>query len=396
MPSTDDGDYGLLSPLWAGTSVAAVTSDRAVLDAIVRFEVALAEATAPDGVASRIFAAASSLDPAAIALAARAGGNPVIPVLAALRSSLDGEASHWLHRGATSQDALDTALALVARDAAALIVGDATRAVIALTEPALDNAETVITGRTLTQPSTPTTLGVKIAGWMWSIARAAAALRAAADALPVQLGGASGTLASFTASGVDPLVLTSRLAADLGLDDPVAPWHVHRSAITRLGDALVELCDAYGTVGRNVAALARLGEVDDGASGGSSTMPQKSNPVSAVLLTSGALQAPHLGATLHAAASTVDERPDGAWHAEWSALRDLLRVAGGAAAAGAELAVGLRIHPDVIAANVARHADDLLAERARFAEGPATPADYIGIAPELARRLVGAAHAELE
>lgn len=394
MPSTD-ADVGLLDPVWAGRPVASVTSDAAILDALVRFESALASACAPAGVAAAIDAAGSDLDAAALAAEARAGGNPVIPLLAALRSRLEGDAAHWLHRGATSQDALDTALALVARDAAAVTVTDATGTARMLAEHATAHRRTVIAGRTLTQPATPTTLGLKLAGWAWSVARATSAVRTAADALPVQLGGAAGTLAAFSASGLDGVSIASRVARDLGLAEAVAPWHVHRSPVTRLGDALVELTDATGTIGRNVATLARLGELDDGAAGGSSTMPHKSNPVRAVLLVGAATRAPFLGTSLHAAAVTVDERPDGAWHAEWAPFRDLLRLGGGAAATALELAEGLRVYPSVIAAHVASSAGDLLAERAKFASGPAVPAHYLGSSDVLLDRLLVAIEEEL-
>jgi 3-carboxy-cis,cis-muconate cycloisomerase len=394
LPSTD-ADVGLLDPVWAGRPVASVTSDAAILSRVVSFESALAEVCAPRGVAAAIDAAGSDLDAAAIAEAARGGGNPVIPLLAALRSNLEGEAAEWLHRGATSQDALDTALVLVARDAAAVTVQDATATARMLAEHATAHRSTVLVGRTLTQPATPTTLGLKLAGWAWSIARATSAVRFAADALPVQLGGAAGTLAAFSAQDVDGVAVASRLARELGLAEPVAPWHVHRSPITRLGDALVELVDATGTVGRNVATLARTGELDDGAAGGSSAMPHKSNPVRAVLLVGAATRAPFLGASLHAAAVTVDERPDGAWHAEWAPFRDLLRLAGGAAATALELAEGLRVYPSIIAQHVRGAADDLLAEREKYMSGPAAPSDYLGSSDALLDRLLVAVEEEL-
>jgi 3-carboxy-cis,cis-muconate cycloisomerase len=394
LPSTD-ADVGLLDPVWAGRPVASVTSDTAILSRVVSFESALAEVCAPRGVAAAIDAAGSDLDAAAIAEAARGGGNPVIPLLAALRSHLEGDAAEWLHRGATSQDALDTALVLVARDAAAVTVQDATATARMLAEHATAHRSTVLVGRTLTQPAIPTTLGLKLAGWAWSIARATSAVRTAADALPVQLGGAAGTLAAFSAQDVDGVAMASRLARELGLADPVAPWHVHRSPITRLGDALVELLDATGTVGRNVATLARTGELDDGAAGGSSAMPHKSNPVRAVLLVGAATRAPFLGGMLHAAAVTVDERPDGAWHAEWAPFRDLLRLAGGAAATALELAEGLRVYPSVIAQHVRGAADDLLAEREKYASGPAAPSDYLGSSDALLDRLLVAVEEEL-
>jgi 3-carboxy-cis,cis-muconate cycloisomerase len=392
----DDGDFGLLSPAWAGRPIATATGDAAVLAGIMLFEVTLATLSAPAGTDARILEAAGGIDPADLAEGSRANGNPVIPLLEVLRSRLDEADAGWLHRGATSQDALDTALVLVVRDAVGLIATDAGAAATRLCDLADAHRGTVMAGRTLTQPSTPITLGLKLAGWAHSVAGAVAAVRTASAALPVQLGGASGTLASFAADqgpGAG-LALAERLAAELGLAVPPAPWHVHRSPLTRLADALVELCDAFGTIGANVAVLARDGQLDDGAGGTSSAMPNKSNPVRAVLLNASARQAPLLAAQLHLDASTVDERPDGAWHAEWQPLRQLLRTAGGAAATGRELAEGLRVHEDVIAARLAAAADDLLTEAKKYG-GAATPAGYLGDADVLTTRLIAAARQEL-
>jgi 3-carboxy-cis,cis-muconate cycloisomerase len=390
LPS-DDADLGLLSPGWAGRPIAAVTGDRAVLAGIVLFEVALATATAPAGVPQRILEAAHDIDPLDIAAAARADGNPVIPLLGVMRSRLSDEDGTWLHRGATSQDALDTALVLVARDAAGLIAADVAAAAARLCDLADEHRGTVMSGRTLTQPSTPVTLGLKLAGWAAALARAGAGVRTTAAALPVQLGGASGTLASFRGTG---LATVERIAAELGLPVPDAPWHVHRTPLTGFADALAETCDALGTIGANVAVLARGRLLDDGAGGTSSAMPHKSNPVRAVLLNAAAQHAPLLAAQLHLAARTVDERPDGAWHAEWQPFRELLRTAGGAAATGRELAENLRVHPDAIAADLDAHAGELLAESERYG-GAATPADYLGDADALTTRLIDAARKHL-
>ena len=150
---------------------------------------------------------------------------------------------------------------------------------------------------------------------------------------PAHLGGAGGTLASFVeipGSAEPAAALPAAFARALDLDAPDAPWHVTRWPITELGDALVQAIDALGKVAGDVATLSRteIGEVSEGVGGGSSAMPQKQNPAEAVLIRSAALRAPQLGATLHLAASlAVDERPDGAWHAEWPTLRELLRLA---------------------------------------------------------------------
>jgi 3-carboxy-cis,cis-muconate cycloisomerase len=398
LRSADDADSGLLSPGWAGRPIATSTGDAAVLAGIVLFEVALATVTAPEGVAQRILEAARDLDPADLHEGARRDGNPVIPALAVLRSRLDEADAAWLHRGATSQDALDTALVLMTRDAVGVVSRDAGSTAARLCDLAEEHRATVMPGRTLTQPSTPVTLGLKLAGWAHSIAGAVAELRAAASALPVAFGGASGTLAASVAlDGPGAGVASAeRLAQELGLAVPVAPWHVHRAPLTRVADALVRLSDALGTVGANVALLARDGLADDGAGGGSSAMPHKANPVRAVLLNAAARQAPLLAAQLHLDAVTVDERPDGAWHAEWQTLRMLLRTVGGAAATGLELAEGLRVHDEAIAADLAATASDLLSEAARYADpAPTDPRDYLGDADEFTSRLIAAARKDL-
>jgi 3-carboxy-cis,cis-muconate cycloisomerase len=172
----------------------------------------------------------------------------------------------------------------------------------------------------------------------------------------------------------------ARLATLLGLTDPALPWHTRRTPVTRLGDALAETCQALGVLAADVLELGRpeVGEVSEGSvpgRGGSSTMPQKQNPVLSVLVRSAALRAPHLAATLHAAAGAqTDERAAGAWHAEWPTLRDLARVTVVAADQAAELAEGLVVHADVMGERAHDHAGALLAE----AGGGDDPASYLG------------------
>ena len=155
----------------------------------------------------------------------------------------------------------------------------------------------------------------------------------------MQTGGAAGTLAAGTVltagTAVTPFDLSDRLAAGLGLAPVPAPWHTNRLAVTALGDALAAVTDAAGKIAADVLFLSRpevaeLAEPRAAGRGGSSAMPQKQNPVLSVLIRSAALQAPGLAAQLHlAAANFNDERPDGAWHSEWPALRQLLRLAPG-------------------------------------------------------------------
>jgi 3-carboxy-cis,cis-muconate cycloisomerase len=268
-----------------------------------------------------------------------AGGNPVIPLLDALRKANPDVA---LHEGLTSQDVLDSALMLLLRDAVAAVVGHLGLAVEALARLTAEHGDTAMTGRTLTQPALPITFGDKVAAWRAGLTEAVADLEALS--FPVQVGGPVGTSRDGAAA----------LAGRLGLTEATS-WHTQRRPVTRAGDALVATTDACGRIARDVLVLARpeIGELSEAVGGGSSSMPHKANPVLSVLVRRAALTTPQLGATLHlAAADQVDERADGAWHAEWDTLRLLARRTAVAASQTAELLEGLRVHPDRMAANL--------------------------------------------
>lgn len=185
--------------------------------------------------------------------------------------------------------------------------------------------------------------------------------------LPAQLGGAGGTLAAMVERSDVRVAsrLPAEFAAALGLA-PSVPWHTQRWPVTELGDALAQVIDAVALIANQVATLSRteIGELAEGAGGGSSAMPQKRNPAKSVLIRSAAIHAPHLAATLHSAAAMfVDERPDGAWHAEWPALRELLRLALGATANAAELVDRLKFDADAAARNLAATHGLIVSER---------------------------------
>ena len=382
---SDGADYGLLAPSWAGTPVAAATGDGAVLSAILDVEVALVGAyadlglaprTAPDAVRAAI--AGSRFDPATIATRARGGGNPVIPLVGDLRkavTAIDADAGLWVHRGATSQDILDTALMLVASRARVGILRDAQAAIGALATLTDRHRATLMVSRTLTQHGVPTTFGVKAAGWLHGLVGSARALTRAE--LPVQWGGAGGTLASFAVVGGSGtgLEIAARMAASLGLALPVVPWQNQRAPITRFGDSLTGLSDALGTIAGNVLLLTRpeiaeLAEPSAPGRGGSSAMPQKHNPVLSVLIASAAQRVPSLNADLHRSSISLDERPPGAWHAEWQAFRELLRLVGGASQLAAELMSGLIVDGAAMRARLETAGPLVLSERLMLEYGP--------------------------
>ncbi|MFB7336848.1 3-carboxy-cis,cis-muconate cycloisomerase [Streptomyces adustus] len=351
-------DSGLLGPGWAGSPAAAATGDRAFLRALLDAEAALTRAQAALGLAPA--AAATAVTEAAsdagfdvhdLALRARAGGNPVIPLVADLTRAVGPEHGPYVHRGATSQDIMDTATMLVAVRTLGPVLGDLARTERALAALAAAHRDTAMPGRTLTQHAVPTTFGLKAASWRSLVLDARDRLTAVRDALPAQLGGAAGTLAAFSVYGAaDPLALTAAYARELGLREPLLPWHTLRAPIADLAGALAFTAGALGKTAVDVLTLTRteIGEVTEDGGGGSSAMPHKANPVRSTLIAAAARRAPQLAATLYGALVAEDERPAGTWHAEWEPLRELLRLVGGAARDAAELAEGLRVHPDVM------------------------------------------------
>jgi 3-carboxy-cis,cis-muconate cycloisomerase len=356
--TSPDPDTGLLAPGWAGSPAAFATSDGAYLQALLDAEAALTRAQAglglaPAEAADAVAAAADAgrFDVRSLADRARGGGNPVIPLVADLTEAVGEEYGPYVHRGATSQDILDTATMLVATRTLGLVLADLDRAQQALARLAAEHRDTAMSGRTLTQHAVPTTFGLKAAGWRSLVLDARDRVVDVRDALPAQLGGAAGTQAAFTAYGArNTVLLTAAFARELGLDAPLLPWHTLRTPIADLAGCLAFTAGALGKISADVLVLGRteIAEVSEGGGGGSSAMPHKANPVRSTLIAAAARRAPQLAATLYGSLAAEDERPAGAWHAEWEPLRDLLRLVGGAAQDAAELAEGLRVHPEAM------------------------------------------------
>ena len=236
-----------------------------------------------------------------------------------------------MHHGATSQDVLDTAMVLVAGRARAALLPDLMACTAAAADLAARHRDTAMSGRTLLQSAVPTTFGLKAAGW--ATALQGCADRLAAVTLPVQLGGAAGTLSSYAGRGRE----VSRALADaLGLARSPLPWHTARLPVADLAGALGTTSGTVAKVALDVVLLAQtevaeVAEVRPGA-GGSSAMPHKRNPVAAVQARAAARRAPGLVATLLSCMEQEHERAAGAWHAEWAPLSDLLAGTGTAVA----------------------------------------------------------------
>ncbi|MBB4686860.1 class-II fumarase/aspartase family protein [Amycolatopsis jiangsuensis] len=370
-----DPDSGLLSPVRAGTPAEETTGDVAFAVAMLEVEAALARAQArlgavPGDAAERITAAArrlaGELDVVRLAREARATANPVVALVRALSAAVPEDADH-VHRGSTSQDIVDSAMMLVARNTRELIVADLDATAQALAGLARAHRDTVMPGRTLTAHAVPTTFGLKAAGWRQGVLEALRQLRSLQ--LPVSIGGAAGTLAAYVEYGDGsadyPERLVEAFAAETGLAAPVLPWHADRAPVAELAAALAQTSTALGKIAVDVQVLTRteIGEVTEAAGGGSSAMPHKQNPVLSALVRSAALQVPVLVAGVTQSGLAEDERSAGAWQAEWQLLRECLRLTGGAAHTATELTAGLRVHAGRMRENVDRTHGLIVSER---------------------------------
>ncbi|MEU6479375.1 adenylosuccinate lyase family protein [Streptomyces sp. NPDC047017] len=381
---TPTPDTGLLSPVRAGGEEA--LSDEAWVAAMLDVEVALARAQARLGVVPRwalepIEAAVRSrpVDVARLARRARGSANPVVDLVRTLMDAVaaqDRDAAEFVHRGGTSQDILDSAAMLLAARSLDRVDAGLGRTADALAALAARHAATPMAGRTLTQHAVPVTFGLKAAGWLTLVLDASDRVRRVRARLPVQLGGAAGTLAAYQEyarlAGIGTAghaaALTAAFAAELGLRAPEAPWHTARTPLADLGWAATAVTGGLGKFAVDVLGMART-EVDEVAepgpegSGASSAMPQKRNPVLATLIVSAARQAPAYSLVLAQSLLAEDERSAGGWQSEWQPLRELLRLAEGAAGTAADLAGGLEIHPDRMRDNLRLTGGAVVSER---------------------------------
>jgi 3-carboxy-cis,cis-muconate cycloisomerase len=322
--------------LFVPADVRDATGERAWVQAMLDFEVALARARGQAELADRIAATSPPqlTDPST--------GNPVPELVAALPAGA--------HRGATSQDVMDTAAVLVAKRTLPLIDESLAGVAAACARLAADHRGTPMAARTLLQQALPTTFGLKAAGWLAAVDEA----RDLLDAVPleVELGGAAGTLASFGDLGV-----LARLAEELDLVEPVLPWHTRRLRIGQLGAGLALAAGAIEKIALDVKLMAQtevgeLAESSAGGRGGSSTLPHKRNPVGSALAVACAHGVRGAASELIAVQAQEHERAGGAWQAEWDALSRALSLTGGAAAALREALDGLEVQPERMQANL--------------------------------------------
>jgi len=354
-------DSALLGPLFTTPEMAACFSDTARLAAMIQAEAALARAQAglglvPDGLAAAIASVdAGSLDLPALGAQTAVAGVPTIPFIAAIQARLPPDLAPAFHKGATTQDILDTALVLQLRPALALLAAELDAVLPGLAAMADAHRATPCVGRTYGQHAAPITFGYKAAVWLTGVADVAAALPALRRrVLVASLGGPVGTLASLGAHG--PAVLDT-FARELNLGVTPLAWHALRGRMADAGAWLLHLLGALAKLATDVASLAstEVGEVAEPyvpGRGGSSAMPHKRNPVSSTVILAAHAAAQGHALVLFNAMAAAHERPAGAWHAEWHALPPLFGLAAGALREARVLAEGLQVDAARMAANI--------------------------------------------
>jgi len=355
----------LTAGLFTSESMQRIFSDQNTIQSMLIFEAALAHALAteemiPRSAAEIIVSAckADQIDAAALSKAVSSAGNLAIPLVKQLTAAvarIDNDAARYVHWGATSQDVIDSGRVLQLREAIDLITTDLAELADTLAALAHQHRATIMIGRTWMQHAQPTTLGLKIAGWLDALMRHQDRLQTLRQRLCVlQLGGATGTLASLGDRG---LMVSMTLAKDLLLDLPALPWHTHRDRIAEMATTLGLLTGTLGKIARDIALhaqteIAELAEPAAPGRGGSSTMPHKRNPVACSAVLACAARVPALVSTMLAAMVQEQERALGNWQAEWETLPEIARLTSAALNHLRDLMAGLSIDAARMRANI--------------------------------------------
>ena len=365
--------------LYTTPAMAAAFTPEAHVRQMLVFEAALARAEARVGVIPATAAAAitaacqgDDFEVAALYREAAVAGTPAIPLVRLLTARVGDEGRGYVHWGATSQDAIDTALVLQMRDGLALLDADLLRLGAACATLAESHRRTLMAGRTLLQQALPLPFGLKAARWLGMVTRQARVLREQRRALALQFGGAAGTLAALGERGLQGAEM---LAAELALALPDLPWHAERDSVAGIAAALGVTAGAMAKIAQDVALLAQsevaeVAEASAPGKGGSSAMPQKRNPVDATLALAAARLAIGQVPIVLAAMAQEHERAIGGWQAEWAAMPVLFRYTAGAVAHVAQSVAGLQIDARRMRANMEQGGGLLMAEALTMALAP--------------------------
>jgi len=393
-------DSVIFKPLFSDDEIAKLLSDHAFVRALVEVEIALARAEArvgviPTNAAEQIgHVRAEKIDVAALATGTVRSGFPIIALVQELRKQVSVEAAPYIHWGATTQDIIDSACVLQLRAAADLFkarLGEIARHLSTLTD---SHRNTILPGRTHGQQALPVTFGLKVAAWLAPLLRH---LQRLEEILPrllvVQFGGAAGTLAALGDRG---LAVAEELAKELKLGVPVMPWHAQRDSFVEFASWLSLVTGSLGKMAQDIILMAQteVGEIGESAEkgrGGSSTMPQKSNPITSELIVAAARTNAALLSAMHQAQIQEHERATHGWQVEWLTLPQMITLAGAALKHALYLAENLQADINVMRANISRANDVILAEAAVFALATVMPRLQ---AEELVKKACAAAVAE--
>jgi 3-carboxy-cis,cis-muconate cycloisomerase len=358
--------------LFTTPEMAAVFSPEAHVRQMLAFEATLASAEARAGVIPHEAAAAIAascrielFDVAALYREAAAAGTPAIPLVRLLTARVGDDAQKFVHWGATSQDAIDTAMVLQMREGLGLLVASLLGVCAGCASLAAQHRRTLMAGRTLLQQALPITFGLKAARWLALSTRQVRALRECRDrSLALQLGGAAGTLAALADAG---LSVADQLAEELKLPLPDLPWHAERDRVAAVAAALGVTAGAMAKIAGDIALLAQteVAEALESAApgkGGSSAMPQKHNPVDAVGAMASARLAIGVVPVILSAMPHEHERAAGGWQAEWAAIPQLFRFTAGAVERVRSAVHGLQVDPERMRANLDSGGGLLMAE----------------------------------
>ena len=320
------------------TAVHSLISDEQFLGAIVEFEKALATAAYDCGYLTESEHAAAvsaidsyELDVEEISQLSAAGANPAIPIAKQLKALAGEEGIKGIHTGATSQDAIDTALVLVFKRGVAELIDATSHTMRILAGLSELFADTPAVGRTLGQAAQPMTFGLIAANWLEVLHDACQEVERASALLPVQYGGATGTLAATHPYGVK---IHDKLANILKLESHPRVWHTNRVPFARLASSLAVLAGAIRKIAGDIVFMSatEVGELREATPGGSSSMPHKANPAAAIAADGYARRAPGLANTMLEAMDSRMQRGTGSWHAEWASLRELVAATASAQA----------------------------------------------------------------
>lgn len=374
-------DSALFCELLSDTEAALLLGDEARIDAMLRVESELALAQADCGLipaeaATAIARAAAELPLPAIKLASGTGaaGVPVPALVKALKQALSADQARWVHFGATSQDIVDTALVLNCRELIAVFEQRLSGIVARLAKLARAHRHTLLAGRTRTQQAVPMNFGFKVANWLAPLLRQQERLQQLKPRLlKVQLAGAVGTLAAM---GERAPAIAERLAERLELA-PGRNWHTQRDSLVELADWLSMTTGALGKIGQDWLWLSQteVGEVTFTNGGGSSTMPQKCNPVNAETLVALARHNAGQVGQMHQAMVQEHERSGSAWTQEWLSLPPMLISTAVALRHARDALDHLVVNTARMQANLSLYHGVIFAEAATFALAREMPRD---------------------